>query len=67
LLVALLEVERTVTEHAERVLTLAGQRGSTEEAGSLEASLQKLRVCSEMVVKTLTTVPEKKMAGAAAH
>jgi hypothetical protein len=66
LLVALLEVERTASEQSERMLTLARQRGSTEEVSSLEASSQKLHACSQLAVKTLTTVPERKMAGAAA-
>jgi hypothetical protein len=65
-LVALLEVARTMNEHATRVLASANQQGDTDHADAIQTSVQKLRACSELVVKTLTTPPDHKSAGAAA-
>ena len=66
-LVALLEVSRTLNDNASRVRALAHQHGGTAEAETIEASVEKLRSCSELVVKTLTGAPQQKGAGAGAN
>lgn len=66
-LIVLLEAGRTVTESADRVAALAGQRGSGAEAANIRSSLQKMSDCSELVVKVLSGPPEKKSAGAGAN
>ena len=66
-LVVLLEVGRTVGESAARVAALADQRGSSAEAANIRGALQKMRDCSELVVKVLSGPQEKKSAGAGAN
>jgi hypothetical protein len=63
-LVVLLEVGRSVNQNAERVITLAEQRGAKVEADKIRPPLQKLHDCSELVEKTLTGVPQEKTLGA---
>jgi hypothetical protein len=63
-LVVLLEVGRSVNQNAERVMTLAEQRGAKVEADKIRPPLQKLQDCSELVEKTLTGVPQEKTLGA---
>jgi hypothetical protein len=63
-MVALLEIGRTVNQNAERVMTLAEQRGAKVEADKIRAPLQKLHDCSELVEKTLVGVPQEKTLGA---
>jgi hypothetical protein len=65
-LIVLLEVARSVNENAERVLSLATQRGSTEGTAALQESLLKLRARSDLVVKTLTVPPGEKSTSAGA-
>jgi hypothetical protein len=63
-LVVLLEIGRSVNQNAERVMTLAEQRGAKVEADKIRAPLQKLLDCSKLVEKTLTGVPQEKSLGA---
>ena len=63
-LVVLLEVGRSVNQNAERVITLAEQRGAKVEADKIRPPLQKLHDCSELAEKTLTGVPQEKTLGA---
>jgi hypothetical protein len=63
-LVVLLEVGRSVNQNAERVMTLAEQRGAKVEADKIRPPLQKLQDCSELVEKTLIGVPQEKTLGA---
>jgi hypothetical protein len=63
-LAVLLEVGRSVNQNAERVITLAEQRGAKVEADKIRPPLQKLHDCSELVEKTLTGVPQEKTLGA---
>jgi hypothetical protein len=63
-LVVLLEVGRSVNQNADRVMTLAEQRGAKVEADKIRAPLQKLQDCSELVEKTLSGVPQEKSQGA---
>jgi len=63
-MVVLLEVARTVTHNAEKVITLAEQRGAKVEGDKLRAPMQKLQDCSKLVEKTLTQLPQQKPLGA---
>jgi hypothetical protein len=63
-LVVLLEVGRSVNQNAERVMSLAEQRGAKVEADKILAPLQKLKDCSELVEKTLTGTSQEKTLGA---
>jgi len=63
-LIVLLEIGRTVNQNAERVMTLAEQRGAKVEADKIRAPLQKLHECSALVEKTLVEVPQEKTVGA---
>jgi len=63
-LIVLLEIGRSVNQNAERVITLAEQRGAKVEADKIRPPLQKLQDCSELVEKTLTGVPQEKTLGA---
>jgi hypothetical protein len=63
-LVVLLEVAHSVNRNAERVVTLAEQRGAKVEADKIRLPLQKLHDCSELVEKTLTEAPQEKSLGA---
>jgi len=65
-LVVLLQVARTVNENAARIMALAQQHGSKEEASAIETSAQKLRACSTRVEKTLTSAPGDKASAKAA-
>ncbi|GAC1513280.1 MAG: hypothetical protein NVS1B11_25310 [Terriglobales bacterium] len=65
-LIALLEVARSSSENARRVMSLAQEHGSKQEADAIPASLKKLQKCSELVVKTLTNSPANKSLGATA-
>jgi hypothetical protein len=64
-MVVLLEVGRSVNQNAERVMTLAEQRGAKVEADKIRPPLQKLQDCSELVEKTLVGDHEAKSASAA--
>ena len=63
-LVVLLEIGRSLKQNAERVMTLAEQRGAKVEADKIRAPLQKLHDCSDLVEKTLAGVPRDKSVGA---
>jgi hypothetical protein len=63
-LVVLLEVGHSVGENAGRILAMARKRGASEEGSAIAASVEKLRDCSELVEKTLTTAPQRKSARA---
>jgi hypothetical protein len=63
-LVVLLEIGRTVNQNAERVMTLAEQRGAKVEADKVRAPLQKLLHGSHLAEKTLAGVPPEKGLGA---
>jgi hypothetical protein len=63
-MVVLLEIARTVTQNAEKVIMLAEQRGAKVEGDKLRAPMQKLQDCSKLVEKTLTQLPQKKPLGA---
>jgi len=63
-LLALLEIARTVNEHAGRVLEQAEQQSASDESKAIQASLKKLRECCELTVKTLTVPPLQQAAGA---
>jgi len=63
-LAVLLEVGRSVNQNAERVMTLAEQRGAKVESDKIRPPLQKLQDCSDLVEKTLTGVPQEKTLGA---
>lgn len=63
--IVLLAVGQRTCENARRLMTLAGQHGSQEVMTTIQASVEKLRDCSQRVERTLTTVPEHKSAGAA--
>jgi hypothetical protein len=63
-LIVLLEIGRTVDQSAERVMTLAEQRGAKVEADKIRAPLQKLLDASQLVAKTLAGVPLEKSLGA---
>lgn len=60
-LVVLLELGRSVNQNAERVMTLAEQRGAKVEADKVRAPLQKLIDCSGLAEKTLAGVPANSM------
>jgi hypothetical protein len=59
-LVVLLEIGRPVNQNAERVMTLAEQRGARVEADKVRTPLQKLVDCSELAERTLAGVPADK-------
>lgn len=61
-LLVLLEVARAVNDSAARVLSFANHQGEKKMGASIQASMQKLRECSEGVIKTLTSIPELKNA-----
>ena len=63
-IVVLLEIARSVTQNAERVTTLADQRGARVEGDKLRAPRQKLHDCCALVEKTLTQLPQEKSRGA---
>jgi hypothetical protein len=63
-LIVLLEIGRSVSQNAVRVMTLAEQRGAKVEADKVRPSLQKLHDCAELVEKTLIRVPDEKGMGA---
>ena len=63
-IVVLLEVASSVTQNAERVITLAEERGAKVEGDKLRAPMQKLQDCSHLVEKTLTQLPQEKSLGA---
>jgi hypothetical protein len=65
-LIALLEVSRAVHENGARVLNLAKQRGEKQPCEVLQASMQKLHETTELAVKTLSTIPRQRSAGASA-
>ena len=64
-LVVLLEVSRSVNQNAERVMTLAEQRGAKVEADKVRGSHQKLLDCSALVENTLARAHEPKRASMA--
>jgi hypothetical protein len=64
--VVLLEISRSASENAGRVVALANQQGETVQAGAIQSSLQKLRAASAASVATLTGTPEEKSVGAPA-
>lgn len=66
-LVTLLEISRNATENAERVSTLAAQRGHRQQVEEIQTSLKKLRDYSGMAVATLTGSVEAKSAAVAAN
>ena len=63
-LIVLLEVGRSVNQNAERVITLAEQRGAKVEADKVRTPLRKLLDCSELAEKTLGGSPQEKSVGA---
>jgi len=63
-MIVLLEISRSVHQNAERVITMAEQRGAKVEADKLRSPLQKLHDCSALVEKTLIGVPQEKILGA---
>ncbi|MGA8151625.1 MAG: hypothetical protein WB952_11795 [Terriglobales bacterium] len=63
-LVTLLEIERSVSPPAERLLDLTRQNGDAQDVEAIEASLKKLHDCTAQVLKTLTTKPAEKVVGA---
>jgi hypothetical protein len=56
-LVVLLEIAHTVSESAGRVMALAEQSGSSQEASAIQASLHKLHNCTEQVESALMATP----------
>lgn len=62
-LVVLLEIERAVNEHANSVLESARTQGSAE-AETIQVSLKKLHDCTELVLKTISTRPTRKVVAA---
>ncbi len=66
-LVTLLEIARNGTENAERVSTLAAQRGHRQQVEEIQTSLKKLKDYSGMAVATLTGSVEAKSAAVAAN
>ncbi len=63
-LVTLLEIERSVSPPAERVMELARQNGAARDVEAIETSLKKLEDCTAQALKTLTAKPAEKVAGA---
>ncbi len=63
-LIVLLEIGRSVSQNAERVMTLAEQRDAKVEAEKVQPSLQKLHDCAVLVEKTLLRAPGEKGIGA---
>ncbi len=59
-LVTLLEIGGNATEHAERVCTLASQRGHRQQVEEIQTSLKKLNDYSGIAVATLTGSVEAK-------
>jgi hypothetical protein len=58
-LIVLLEIGRTVTDHAARVTTLAEQRAAMVEADKIRAPLQKMLDCAQLAERTLSGTQEK--------
>ena len=56
-LAVLLEIGCSVNQNAERVMTLAEQRGARVEADKVRVPLQKLFDCSGLAERTLAGVP----------
>ena len=65
-LVTLLEIARNANENAERVGTLASQRGQRQQVEEIQTSLKKLQDYSSIAVTTLTGSVEAKNAAAGA-
>jgi hypothetical protein len=65
-LVTLLEIASKATENAERVSTLASQRGQRQQVEEIQTSLNKLHDYSGIAVATLTGSAEAKSAAAGA-
>ena len=63
-LVVLLEIGRTVNQNAERVMTLAEQRGAKVEADKIRAPQQRLLESSQLAENTLAGVSTEKSLGA---
>ena len=63
-LVTLLEIERSVSPPAERVVEFAKQNGAAKDVEAIEASLKKLHDCTAQALKTLTAKPAEKVVGA---
>jgi len=63
-LAVLLEIGSSVNQNAQRVMTLAEQRGARVEADKIQTPLQKLLQGSQLAEKTLTGVPPEKSLGA---
>ncbi len=63
-LVTLLEIAGKATENAERVCTLASQRGHREQVQEIQTSLKKLQDYSGIAIATLTGSAEAKSAAA---
>jgi len=61
-LIVLLEIQRAVNEHANRVLESA--HGNAAEAEAIQTSLKKLHDCSERLLKTLSSKPAEKVVAA---
>jgi hypothetical protein len=61
-LVTLLEIASKATENAERVSTLASQRGQRQQVEEIQTSLNKLHDYSGIAVATLTGSAEAKSA-----
>jgi hypothetical protein len=66
-LVTLLEIARNAIENAERVSTLAAQRGHRQQVEQIQTSLKKLNDYSGIAVATLTGSAEAKSAAVAAN
>jgi len=65
-LVALLEVSRSTTVNADRVLAQACQYANGEETGALKKSMQRLAESASLVASTLSGASAEKSAGASA-
>ena len=63
-LVVLLEIGRSASQNAERVVTLAEQRGAKVEADKVRVPLQKLANSSQLAERTLSGLPVEKSLGA---
>ncbi len=66
-LVVLLEIGHSVNQNAERVMTLAEQRGARVEADKVRTPLRKLFDCAEMAERTLSGTPAEKSLSATAQ
>jgi hypothetical protein len=65
-LVTLLEIGSNAAENADRVLTLASQRGQRQQAEEIQSSLKKLRDYGGIAERTLSGSAEAKSAAAGA-